>query len=317
MSAAASSVILSLACCLEYENQCSIVYFLKSPSFSFRSTAVNTVSLNVVKIGAPSPGRTPVVLLHGWRHNLWALKPLGELLAPYTEVHLVDLPGYGESSVPDESWGTREYAERIVQYLDEQGLKQVDLVGHSFGGKIGAVLSSSHPDRIRKLVLMNASALRPLRTGREKFRFAAILRIGKILKFIQNTFGIRWYHDYFIPKFASADYKTSDGALRRVFVRIVNEDFSEEMKKVQADTLLLWGDQDTETRINIAERLLKILPKAKLVTLFGKGHEPFSEAGFHLCAYYIAPFFGIGGKPNTEPARAAASQGASPLNGKM
>ena len=83
-----------------------------------------------------------------------------------------------------------------------------------------------------------------------------------------------------------------------MFVKIVNEDFSGELARVKADTLLLWGEQDTETRYNIAERLIKILPSAKLVTLYGKGHEPFSEAGFHLCAYYIAPFLGLRPEPS-------------------
>ena len=242
---------------------------------------------------APTGPRVPVILLHGWRHNLWALKPLGELLAPYTEVHLLDLPGYGESAPPGETWGTKEYAERIIAYLDENGIERADFIGHSFGGKISALIASLRPERVRKLVLINASALPPLRTGKQKLRFLGIRYLGKTLKFVQKCTGIRWYHNYFIPRFASADYKASDGPLRQVFVRIVNEDLGEQLKKIQAETLLLWGEKDTETRINIAERLLQILPKASLVTLKGKGHEPFSEAGFHLCAYYISPFLGL------------------------
>ena len=269
---------------------------------SLNSVKIGSIERPVASVpgstsGGPSGPSVPVVILHGWRHNLYSLKPLGELLAPYTEVHLIDLPGYGESAPPEDGWGTTEYAKRILQYLDEQGLGQVDLIGHSFGGKISAVLASRHPDRVRKLVMMNASALPPLRTGKEKLRFLAIRYGGKILKFLQNTFGIRWYHNYFIPRFASADYKAADGALRKVFVRIVNEDFTAELSKIRAETLLMWGDEDTETRYNIAERLQNILPSARLVTLYGKGHEPFSDAGFHLCAYYILPFLGLRAAP--------------------
>ena len=101
-----------------------------SPSPSSPSAPLEEFSkvseLNVLSLRPPARSvedygdlsqHVPVICLHGWRHSLWNLKPLGELLAPYTEVHLIDLPGYGESTGPGENWGTKEYAEKILEFM--------------------------------------------------------------------------------------------------------------------------------------------------------------------------------------------------------
>jgi len=67
-----------------------------------------------------------------------------ELLAFEAQVHLIDLPGFGSSTLPDGGWDTNQYADRILR-MDEQGLEQVDLLGHSFGGRVAIRLASRYP----------------------------------------------------------------------------------------------------------------------------------------------------------------------------
>ena len=51
-------------------------------------------------------------------------------------MHLLDLPGFGASPVPDSVWGSREYADHIEEYLADNDLENVYLAGHSFGGRV-------------------------------------------------------------------------------------------------------------------------------------------------------------------------------------
>ncbi len=61
--------------------------------------SVKDVPLNVVRLGE---GGVPLLMLHGWAHSLENLRGLGELLSQDRAVHLIDLPGFGQSGVPTE-----------------------------------------------------------------------------------------------------------------------------------------------------------------------------------------------------------------------
>lgn len=73
---------------------------------------------------------------------------------PFSERHLVvrpDLPGFGESPLPDEPIS---YIESVRALLDHLEIDQAALVGNSFGGKIALDTALAHPERVRALVLV-------------------------------------------------------------------------------------------------------------------------------------------------------------------
>lgn len=255
--------------------------------------------LHVEELGSLD-GRAPLFLLHGWAHSGDALRPLGELLSTAVPVRVVDLPGFGRSDPPGQDWGVRQYAERIKRYLDEVGIKKASFLGHSFGGKVSAMFASLYPDRVERLILLNASVLKPIRPPKQRLRYFFVRTLGKTLKLLHRLFKVRWYFDWFIPRFASADYKSA-GELRTVFVRIVNEDLASEASRITAPTLLLWGERDPETRIEIARRLATLIRGSTLLVLPYRGHEPFRNTGAHLIAYYVRAFLLNGSLPQTRP----------------
>lgn len=88
----------------------------------------------------------------------------------------------------------------------------------------------------------------------------------------------------------SRDYRNA-GELKNIFVKTVNEDLSEIAKHIECPVLLLWGEKDAETPVDIAKRYAALIPKSTLVVLPGKDHFPFLNEGAHLCAYHILRFF--------------------------
>lgn len=232
---------------------------------------------------------SPILLLHGWGHTSAKLKPLGDLLGKHAQVHLIDLPGFGKSSPPDFTWGTFDYADRLIKYLDEHQIEQTDLLGHSFGGKIALSFAIRYPQRIRRLILIGSSGLKPKRTFLKRCRLAVIKLGSKCMKLFDRFCGTYLYQTYFIPRFASKDYQQA-GALRPILVRTVNEDFSELIPQVKCPTLLIWGRDDTETPPEIGERMQRGIQSSQLRIFPFKGHEPFNDVGSHLCATYITPF---------------------------
>lgn len=242
--------------------------------------------LHVEILGKDGP---PLLLLHGWGQNLENVKPLGELLSSNFQVHLIDLPGFGQSPMPPETWSAFDYAERLMAYLDEQHISQVDMIGHSFGGKVSLCSAIRYPERIKRLVLMSPSGIKKKRTLAGHCRFKVIRWSGKILKGIDACFGSHWFKSYFTPRFGSTDYQKA-GALRPILVRSVNEDLSPLIPQIQAQTLLLWGEKDQETPLEIGYRLQNMIKNAALIALPYHGHMPFQDVGAHLCASYILSF---------------------------
>lgn len=231
----------------------------------------------------------PLLMLHGWGMSLEDIKPLGHLLSPQADIHLVDLPGFGHSPYPGEVWNSFQYANRLVAYLNENNIDQIDLLGHSFGGKVALSLANLYPTRVRKLILIATSGLIRQRNVQQYCRFMAIKLLGKNLKYFDSLFGTKLFFDYFAPRFGSADYKKA-GAMRQILVKSVNEDLSKQIATIKTPTLILWGEKDEETPPEVAHRLHKLIKNSTLLLLPGKGHWLYRDVGAHLCAHYIAPF---------------------------
>ncbi len=230
-----------------------------------------------------------LMMLHGWGGTLESLRPLGALLQEHAVVHLVDLPGFGRSSAPPSSWSTFDYADYLISHMNQIGVKTFDLFGHSFGGKIALAIAIRYPERIRRLILVAPSGLRRKRSLCGKMRFFCIQMIGKMIKEMDLRFATSFYASKFIPRFGSKDYQQA-GALRPILVRSVKDDYSGFLSTIQASTLLLWGEEDQETPLEMGLRLQKAISGAKLLSFPGKQHHPFAGTGAHLCAYHIQKF---------------------------
>lgn len=241
---------------------------------------------NAVKIGK---GGTPVVILHGWGQSLESVRQLGELLGRFGEAHLIDLPGFGLTPKPPSDWDTKQYAEFVLKYLNDNQLDLVDLVGHSFGGNIAIRLTSKCPARVRSLILINSGGLKRTQTLKGRLRVAFINVLRKVIKRVDRLFNLNIYETWFVNRFGSRDYKNA-GPLRNILVKTVNEDVSDDAKKITTPTFILWGEKDEETPIEMAQRLHQLITSSKLTVLPGKDHYPFSGAGAHLCAHYILKF---------------------------
>lgn len=101
----------------------------------------------------------PLLFLHGlgsyfpaWKKNIAALSSHYQCLAP-------DLPGFGKSSKEGITPGMHFWTEVVNEFLDQLGIEQCHLVGHSMGGQVAMHLANRFPARIRKLSLIAPAGL--------------------------------------------------------------------------------------------------------------------------------------------------------------
>ncbi len=229
------------------------------------------IIVNNLAVEYDEQGSGPVILLlHGWKDDLHTFDALIPLLSGSARVVRLDFPGFGGSQLPSEAWGVGEYARFVEDFCQKLRITPEILVGHSFGGRIalkGIAEGLFHP---RKLVLIGSAGLAKHRTMRA-LAFNALAKAGKVvLSFfptsIQESFCRKLYQ-----KAGSKDYLTA-GALKETFLKVTQEDLSETARAIKVPTLLVWGEDDTETPLSDGKRLHGLISGSRLEVIEGAGH---------------------------------------------
>ncbi|GAB4423333.1 MAG: alpha/beta hydrolase [Anaerolineae bacterium] len=219
----------------------------------------------------------PVLALHGWGGSIHSFWPVAERLSKIGyAVHLLDLPGFGQTEAPPEPWSVADYARFVLAYLDANDLSRVALLGHSFGGRIALVLAAQYPERVSRMVLANSAGLRTPPSLQQRLRHSAARLLRHSLDLLGLTSTRERLQAFYNRRYASQDYLNA-GPLRETFLRVIGEDLTAYAAQVQAPTVLIWGDRDTDTPLWQGRRLEQIMPDAGLVVFPGAGHFSYLE----------------------------------------
>ncbi len=243
------------------------------------------------------PGAPRVLLLHGWGCDHTVFAAVEKALAGGASVATLDFPGHGQSDDPPEPWGVGDYAEQLLKLIEMNGLAPVHIVAHSFGARVALALAAEHPEAVGKLVITGGAGLKKPATERDSKRTAHYKRYSAFLNRMKATPTLAPMAERLQMalrnRYGSPDYVKLNEVMRKSFVLIVNEDLSPLLKRIQAPTLLIWGDEDTETPLWMAEAMEKGIPDAGLVVFEGGTHFAFVEQ-WQRFALIVKQFFGEG-----------------------
>ncbi len=221
----------------------------------------------------------PVLLLHGWGANITLFDNLMNLLSAKYKAVALDMPGFGQSQEPPTPWCVDDYVDFVLKFTKQQGLVPAVLLGHSFGGRVIIKMLSrkSPPFLPQKVILVDSAGIKPKRKLKTRLRVCAykvskrILSMGVIKKLCPDAL------EKLRKKNGSADYNAASPLMRQCLVRVVNEDLTHLLPSIKVPTLLIWGENDTDTPLSDAHLMEKLIPDAGLVTLKNAGHYAFLE----------------------------------------
>lgn len=226
-------------------------------------------------------GPQNVLLLHGWGCTTEIWKPVTERLSQQTRVTVIDFPGHGQSGWPPAPWGAEEHAAMVAALIDSLSIGGCDVVGHSHGGRIGLLLAATYPEKVGKLVVTGAAGLRAEASESQQRRSATYKRLRGVANGLDRIRILgplpARMRESLVQRYGSADYRVLDEEMRKTFVKLVNFDVTAALPLIQAPTLLVWGDQDTETPLWMGEKMESLIPDAGLVVLKGGTHYAFLE----------------------------------------
>lgn len=108
------------------------------------------------------PGQPRVLALHGWLDNAASFVPLAPYL-PGIDLVAIDLPGHGRSAhlPPGADYSFALAMHNVLDVADALGWQRFALLGHSMGAGIASLLAAACPDRVERLVAIEALGALP------------------------------------------------------------------------------------------------------------------------------------------------------------
>jgi len=270
-----------------------------STNITRNSTYIDGHEISFLEQGSGSP----VILLHGiptnslmWRNIIPQLAKTHRVIAP-------DLLNYGESAKPKHAdVSINAQSSMVVKLMDALGARQADVIGHDIGGGVAQLIAVNHPEKVRKLVLIDSICFdswpipdfEPLQeSGAESDMsledFVSMMQ-GFMPKGVEdkNVMTDELIETYVKP------WSTEDG--KQAFfrnLRRLNKEYTQaitdELRNLPHQTLILWGDQDPFQKPKYAPKLEETIPNAQLIWINDVGHwlidEKPTEIGEHIIQF--------------------------------
>jgi len=239
------------------------------------------INVNGIQLAYERRGKgTPLVLLHGYPldHHLW--DEVLPLLEDTFDVILPDLRGFGESTTVNSPYSMDDYASDVAGLLDQLGIQETAIVGHSMGGYVALAFLRLYPERVRGLGLVSSQVLADPPDRKEgRYKSAADVAENGISSVV-TTMTPKFTTDEKLQAFARASMEQQQpvayiGALKSMAERT---DSTPLLSSLKAPVVIIHGDSDALIPVDRAREVKTAVPQAHLVEISGAGHMPMMEA---------------------------------------
>lgn len=238
-----------------------------------------------------------LLFLHGFGESKYTWRFLIDTLSPKYHLVMLDLKGFGESpKTDDDAYSVYDQAKYVQDFMTQHNLRNVTVVGRSFGGGVALVLALMQNDgmmeqRINKMVLINSMSYQQRLPS--MMRYLQMPVVGFVgIHLLSGTwiateaYKFAFSDDSKIPQ-ESVDYAAKmmeKPHAKYAYIETVDLIIPDDIAKMQQryqeidlPTLILWGREDVSIRSKLAHRLHRELRNSQLVIYPNVGHMPQEE----------------------------------------
>lgn len=238
-----------------------------------------------------------ILMIHGFGADKDNWLRFAKPLTSKYHVIALDLPGFGDSSKLDASYDVGTQTERLAAFSKQLGLNKLHLIGNSMGGHIAALYAARYPEQVLSVALLdNAGITSPVKS--EMFQRiergeANPLLVNNAADF-NNMLNFVFVKQPLIPDALKQHFAEKSIANRPLNEKIFSSlrdryiPLEPELSKIQAPTLLLWGDQDRVLDISSIAVMQPLLKQSTVVIMKDCGHVPMLERPDETAAHYQA-----------------------------
>ncbi|HEX5351203.1 MAG TPA: alpha/beta hydrolase [Trichococcus sp.] len=217
----------------------------------------------------------PFILLPGIADSWRIFEPLLAELPKNVQAFALSQRGHGDSDRPTTGYRTRDFVEDLLLFMDALQIPKAIIVGASSGGFTARSFAATHPERTSGLVLLGSPATLagrpnpfaelkdPIDPGFVKSFAESVLSRPAVAEALDSMIA----ENLKVP--ARVWLETSNGLLE--------EKFPGELAKIQAPTLIVWGDRDPIITNEDQLALAEAINGSKLIAHPGSGHMLYWE----------------------------------------
>ena len=239
----------------------------------------------------PRDDPAPIVLLHGTSASLHTWEGWVAALQTKRRVISLDLPGFGLTGpFPDGDYRMAHYSAFLAHVLDQLQVPRAVVAGNSFGGQLAWQFALDHPQRVERLVLVDAAGYPRNATSIPiGFRLAQIPALAPLMAnllprqmieaSIRNVYGDpSKVSDELIDRYYELTLRAGNReALRQRFIQAEAGQGFTRIAELKVPTLIIWGGRDELIPPDNAERFKRDIQGSRLVLFDDLGHVPQEE----------------------------------------
>ena len=229
-----------------------------------------------------------VILLHGFCASLDTWEPWAEALSTQFRVIRFDLPGFGLTGAdPTGDYSDGRAMQILIGLMDQLGVARAALIGNSLGGRIVWNFAALHPERVTRIVLVSpdgfASPGFAYDTPPKTPLMMRALPYVAPRALLRANLAVAYAHRERLSDATLTRYRDmllAPGVRPAILARlgqVILHDPAPTLARIEAPTLLLWGERDGMIPIANAADYLRDIPHATLARLPDLGHVAFEE----------------------------------------
>jgi len=220
----------------------------------------------------------PVILLHGWLGSWGLWQQTMTYLGRYYRMYALDFWGFGDSGSKRSTYAVQDFVSLVNQFMDQLGIENSPLVGHSMGGTVSLSFSLSFPEKVNKVVvigspIVGSSLALPLKLAGYRWIAAWLFNYMGIFRFGMKIASPLICKDKNFPQMMDRDltrttvesFLTSIASLRKI-------DLRSNLDTVKVPVLGMYGKRDIIVRPDQWKVLKEYLPSSQFELFPNAGH---------------------------------------------
>jgi pimeloyl-ACP methyl ester carboxylesterase len=249
------------------------------------------VTLPYVEQG--DPAGVPVVLLHGFTDSWRSFERVLPHLPPSVHAFAPSQRGHGDADRPATGYRTRDFSADVAAFADALGLPAVVVVGHSMGATNAQRFAIDHPRRVRGLVLAASFTTYRDNPAAVDFWESAVSRLTDpidpaFVREFQESTVARPVPEEVLDGAVQESLKVPARVWRAVFEGFLEDDVAGALGRIEAPTLVVWGDRDAFCSRADQDTLLAAIAGSRLNVHEGAGHAIHWEDPARFAADLVA-----------------------------
>jgi pimeloyl-ACP methyl ester carboxylesterase len=258
------------------------------PEYSYDNSAF--ITIQGMPVHYRKSGNGPALLLiHGTGASLHTWEKWTSILEKDFTIISLDMPGFGLTGPhPKADYSIDSYTAFLDAFVNKIQLHNFHLAGNSLGGNIAWNYAYKHPNKVNKLVLLDASGYPSFKESAMIFKVAKNKFFNKLLKYftpkplVKKSLKEVFYNPEFVTDTMVNRYydlQCREGNRQAFIDRSLTPNLvdAKHIKSIKHESLILWGKEDVWISVEFAQQFYKDLPNSSLIVYDKVGHLPMEE----------------------------------------